>query len=197
MNIANKLTLFRISLIPIIILVWIFPYPHFNINLGYITIDYITISYKNIIVLLIFVIGIITDYVDGHLARKYNLMTTFGKFIDPIADKLLVNVLLIIFVDSSLIPILAVILMIVRDILVDGMRLIASSNGIVVSAGLFGKIKTVSQMITIILILLSNLPFELYYIPLKDFMIWFSTFVSLGSGISYYYQLKDYIFESI
>ena len=124
-------------------------------------------------------------------------MTTFGKFADPIADKLLVNVVLIIMVAKGMIPVVPVILMLARDTIVDGCRMIASQNGVVVAAGMLGKLKTVLQMITIILVLLNNLPFELLYLPVSDIVLWFATFISLASGYSYFIQLKDYIFESM
>ena len=196
MNLPNKLTVFRITLIPLLLLVWLFPYGHFNINIGYITFEHVIVSNKNIIVLIIFTIASITDYLDGYIARKHNLLTTFGKFADPLADKMLVNTMFILLSHAGYLPILPVVLMILRDVIVDGLRMLASSNGVVVSAGFLGKLKTVLQMITIVLVLISNLPFELYFIPVSDFMIWFTTFISIGSGLSYFIQLKDFIFES-
>ena len=156
-----------------------------------------SVSLLNIIILLIFAIASFTDFLDGQIARKNNLVTTFGKFADPIADKLLVNVVLIIMVAKGMIPVVPVILMLARDTIVDGCRMIASQNGVVVAAGMLGKLKTVLQMITIILVLLNNLPFELLYLPVSDIVLWFATFISLASGYSYFIQLKDYIFESM
>ncbi len=196
MNLPNKLTVFRIILVPILIALWLFPYAELSINMGYIDIGHISLPIKNIVVVFIFIIASITDFVDGYIARRDNIMTTFGKFADPIADKLLVNTMLILLADSGYIHVLVVILMILRDTLVDGMRMIAASSGVVVSAGYLGKLKTVSQMVLIIFALLGNLPFELYSLPITDFIMWFATFVSLASGISYFIQLKDYIFES-
>ena len=196
MNLPNKLTLFRVILIPILLIVWLFPYAEFNINVGYIMVGQVILSNKNILALIIFFVASFTDLLDGYIARKYNLQTTFGKFADPIADKMLVNSMFLLLSHSGYLPILPVILMILRDVVVDGLRMLSSSNGVVVSAGMLGKLKTVLQMATIVLLLLSNLPFELYFIPVTDFMIWFTTFISLGSGFSYFIQLKDFIFES-
>ena len=197
MNLPNKLTIFRIILIPIMILVWLFPFAQFNIDLGALTFGFVTLPVKNIIILIIFAVASFTDFLDGYIARKNSLITTFGKFMDPIADKLLVNTTLLLLLSSGAIPFVPVFIMIARDTIVDGMRMVASSNGVVVAAGFLGKMKTVCQMIAIILLLLNNLPFELYNIPLSNIMLWFASFISAVSGISYYLKLKDYILESI
>ena len=197
MNLPNKLTLFRILLVPVLCLVWLFPYNQAGISLGSLTIGNVNLPYLNLIVLAIFAIASITDYLDGKIARSRNLVTTFGKFADPIADKLLVNMMLIILCYKHMIPLVCCILMILRDIVVDGCRMIAAQNGVVVSAGILGKLKTVLQMLTIILILLNNLPFELWYVPLDEILIWFTSFVSVAGGYSYFMQVKEYIFESM
>lgn len=197
MNLPNKLTMFRIVLVPVLALVWLFPYAEFNISFISFEIGNTSLSLLNIIVLLIFAIASFTDFLDGNIARKNNLVTTFGKFADPIADKLLVNVTLMIMVTKGMIPVVPVILMLARDTIVDGCRMIAAQNGVVVAAGILGKLKTVLQMICIILVLLNNLPFELFYIPVSDIILWFATIISLASGYSYFMQLKEYIFESI
>lgn len=196
MNLPNKLTLFRIILVPFLILIWIFPYGQLNIELPFFQFEFVTLSLKNVMVLVIFAIASFTDFLDGYLARKNNLVTTFGKFADPIADKLLVNTTLLLLVESGNVPVVPVALMLARDTIVDGVRMVASNNGVVVSAGYLGKVKTVSQMIAITFILLNNLPFELYHIPFSSFMLWFATFVSIASGVSYFIQLKEFIFES-
>lgn len=197
MNLPNKLTLFRIFLVPLLCLVWLFPYEAIGVGFGYFTFKHVTVSYLNLIVLGIFAIASFTDYLDGNIARKRNLVTTFGKFTDPIADKLLVNTMLIIMCFKHMIPLVCCILMIGRDIIVDGCRMIAAQRGVVVSAGVLGKLKTVMQMLSIIIILLNNLPFELWFIPMSDILIWFTTFISVAGGYSYFIQVKDYIFESV
>ena len=197
MNIPNKLTFFRIVLVPVLCLVWLFPYDAFGISISSLTIGHVTLPVLNLVVLAIFIIASFTDYLDGNIARKYNLVTNFGKFADPIADKMLVNMMLIIMCYKHMIPVLCCILMILRDIVVDGCRMIAAEYDEVISAGMLGKLKTTLQMITISLILLNNLPFELWYIPLDDVLIWFTTFISLAGGYSYFMQTKDYIFESM
>lgn len=197
MNLPNKLTLFRILLVPILCLVWLFPYDQFSINLGYLTFGHVTLPILNIVVLVIFMIASITDFFDGQIARKKGLVTTFGKFVDPIADKLLVNMMLVIMTYKHMIPLVCCLLMILRDIVVDGCRMIAAQRGVVVSAGILGKLKTVLQMLSIIVILLNNLPFEIWFIPVDEVLIWFTSFISIAGGYSYFMQIKDYIFESM
>ncbi|MBR0418017.1 MAG: CDP-diacylglycerol--glycerol-3-phosphate 3-phosphatidyltransferase [Erysipelotrichaceae bacterium] len=197
MNLPNKLTLFRILLVPVLCLVWLFPYESVGLNLGYINVGNVTLPVLNLIVLAIFCVASFTDYLDGQIARKNDLVTTFGKFADPIADKLLVNMMLLILSYKHMIPLLCCIMMILRDIVVDGCRMIAAQHGVVVSAGMLGKLKTVLQMISIIVILLNNLPFELWYIPADEILIWFTSFISVAGGYSYFMQVKKYIFESM
>ncbi len=196
MNLPNKLTVFRIVLVPVIVLVWLFPYNEFNIAFHVFHFGQTSLSVLNIIILALFAIASFTDFVDGQIARRKNLITTFGKFADPIADKLLVNTLLILMAYEHYIPVVPVIIMLGRDIIVDGCRMMASKSGIVVAAGILGKLKTVLQMFTVIFVLLNNLPFALWNIPVSDFMLWFATLISVVSGYSYFIQMKEYIFES-
>ena len=197
MNLPNKLTVLRIIMVPLVALVWLFPYDQFGINIGYFMIFGVSLPYINLIVLCIFALASFTDFLDGQIARKNNMVTTFGKFADPIADKLLVNMMLIILSFKHMIPIVPVVLMILRDIVVDGCRMIAAEKGVIVSAGILGKLKTAFQMFTIIFVLLNNLPFEIWYIPVTDVLLWFTAFVSVAGGYSYFMQVRKYIFESM
>ena len=141
MNLPNKLTILRILLVPIMIII-----PYLNIP-G----DFYGISYAFLIVDLIFIIASITDKLDGTIARKKNLVTTFGKFLDPIADKILVLAALIILVEQSKIPAWIPIIVLFREFVVSGYRLVAvGNNGKVIAASIWGKLKTVTQMIAII-----------------------------------------------
>ena len=196
MNLPNKLTLFRLILIPIIVLVWVLPYAQLGIELPSFHFGYLTISLKNIIVLGLFILGSVSDFLDGFLARMNNQVTTFGKFADPIADKCLTTTMFILFASENLISAVPVLIMVWRDIVVDGIRLIASGRNVVMSAKMLGKIKTVSQMLCIIVILMNNIPFQYVNIPMADILLWFSTLISLASGVSYYNQGKTYIWES-
>ncbi|MBQ9046264.1 MAG: CDP-diacylglycerol--glycerol-3-phosphate 3-phosphatidyltransferase [Solobacterium sp.] len=196
MNLPNRLTLFRIVLVPVIVLIYIFPYAQYGFEPRMFMFGSVRLSVINLICLVIYLVAAITDFLDGKIARSRNLQTTFGKFADPIADKMLTTTMFLLFSSRGIIPVVPVILMVCRDIVVDGCRMIAASNGKVVSAQMLGKLKTVLQMVTIALILLNNLPFELWRLPVSRLMLWFSAFVSVASGFSYFNQLKDDIFES-
>lgn len=197
MNLPNRLTVFRLILIPVIVAVWVFPYAQFGITLPSYNVGFVTLPLKNIITLVLFAVASFTDFLDGYLARKNNQVTTFGKFVDPIADKVLTTTMFILLAVNGLIPAVPVIVMIWRDILVDGVRMIAATNNTVMSAGILGKIKTVSQMFCIIFVLLNNLPFELLSFPFSDILLWFAAIISVMGGIDYFNQARDYIFESV
>jgi CDP-diacylglycerol---glycerol-3-phosphate 3-phosphatidyltransferase len=197
MNIPNRLTLIRLMFVPVIVFFALFPFAHFNIVFGYIMIDFVSVPIVNIIILVLFLIASITDFFDGYLARKHNLITTFGKFVDPLADKLLVNTMFIIFAYQGVIPLIAVLIMIWRDTIIEGVRMIAARSGVTIAAAFLGKVKTVTQMITIVLFLVSNLPFELVQLPIHELMLWFTVSISVVSGISYFLQAKDLILESM
>lgn len=192
MNIANKLTIFRIVLIPLIVLIYVFPYYQFGIQIGYESFDSVILSYDRIVVLVLFVIASITDFLDGYLARSRNMITTFGKFLDPIADKMLVNTLFILFAYEGVVPVVAVLVMIWRDTIVDALRMLLAQQGMVMGAGYLGKAKTVLQMVAIILVLLNNLPFELQGLPVASIVVWFATLMSVLSGASYVLQSRSY-----
>ncbi len=202
MNLPNRLTVLRMLMIPIMMLIWLFPYAQFGWDVTSYQIQLfntgvsVSLALKNIVCLAVFILAAITDYLDGMIARKNNLITTFGKFADPIADKLLITTMYVLFVADGIIPVVPVALMIMRDTIVDGCRMLAAQNGVIVAADYLGKIKTVIQMVSIVLILMNNIPFEMYRLPVSDFVLWFATFTSLASGLSYFNQLKEYIFES-
>ena len=196
MNLPNRLTLFRMILIPAAVLVYLFPYAQFGIELQTFSFGAVRLSAVNIICLAIYAVAALTDYLDGRIARSRNLQTTFGKFADPVADKMLTSTMFILFASRGIISAVPVIIMVCRDIVVDGCRMIAAANGKIVPAQMLGKVKTFSQMFTIALILLNNLPFELWQLPVSEVLLWFSAFVSFASGVSYFNQLKEDIFES-
>lgn len=197
MNFPNRLTLFRIFLIPLIVCIYLFPYANFGIQVPVYSFTGVDVSLVNLVSLVIYVLAAITDFIDGNYARKHNMITTFGKFADPIADKLLTTTMFLLFVARGIIPVVPVILMIARDTVVDGARMIASSNGKVVAAGMMGKLKTVLQMITVSFVLLNNLPFEWIHLPVTMILLWFASFVSVLSGIQYVNELKEDIFETV
>lgn len=195
MNLPNKLSMFRILLVPVIACVDLF----YTGSTFVWTVNgvQVTLPLVNLIVLALFAIASFTDFLDGNIARKRNMVTSFGKFIDPIADKLLVNTMLILFAVQGVIPVLAALLMIWRDMMVDGMRMNASASGKVVAAGMMGKAKTVLQMFAIIFLLLHNAPFAFVHLPVADILLWAAVAVSLLSGVQYFMQLKDILMESM
>ena len=139
MNLPNKLTLLRVIMIPIFVVVLLSSLVPAPLN--------------RYIAVVIFILASFTDYLDGHIARKYNLVTNFGKFMDPLADKLLVSSAMISMVSMGDIPAWIVIIIISREFIITGFRLIAVENGVVIAASWWGKIKTVSQMIMIIVVI--------------------------------------------
>lgn len=168
MNLPNKLTLFRIILVPIMVIVSFFDIPG----------SFLGISTTMWIMELIFIIASITDKLDGYLARKNNQVTNFGKFLDPIADKILVVATMILFVEMGRLPAWIPIIVIFREFAVSGYRLIAVQNsGKVIAANVWGKLKTVTQMIAIILMFLTTQPYfafvnsALTYMTTGDFVM--------------------------
>lgn len=168
MNLPNKLTLFRIILVPIMVIVSFFDIPG----------SFLGISTTMWIMELIFIIASITDKLDGYLARKNNQVNNFGKFLDPIADKILVVAAMILFVEMGRLPAWIPIIVIFREFAVSGYRLIAVQNsGKVIAANVWGKLKTVTQMIAIILMFLTTQPYfafvnsALTYMTTGDFVM--------------------------
>ncbi len=152
MNLPNKLTCLRMLLVPVLVVIAYLPVQALDVTLGFIPI-------KNLILLAIFCIASFTDYLDGKIARKRNMVTTFGKFLDPIADKLLVVASLLVLVEFRMIPAWIVIITEARELLVAASRMLQAKKGNVVAASWYGKVKTVSQMIAIILAFLCATPF--------------------------------------
>lgn len=192
MNLPNKLTTIRIILIPIILILFFNP-----VFTQPVTLLGKSFTLNELIIVALFIIGSITDFLDGYLARKNKLITTFGKFMDPIADKLLVNTMFFLLVISGKIHPLFFVLMFFRDVIVDGIRMLAASSGTVIAAGNLGKAKTVLQMFSIILISLKNIGFDQLNIPMGQILLVLATIVSVVSGLQYLWVAKDLILESI
>ena len=139
-----------------------------------------SLSMVNIVCLIIFAVASITDFLDGYIARKNNLITSFGKFIDPIADKLLVNTSFILLAFNTQVPMVAVLIMIWRDTIVDAIRMMASTKGKVMAAGMLGKAKTVTQMVAIIFAFLNNIPFAFINLPVTTIFLRPMLAISVG-----------------
>lgn len=174
MNLPNKLTLFRVVLIPFFVFFLLAPYFE---------------GYGNYIAVVIFIVASITDFLDGKIARKYNLVTNFGKFMDPLADKLLVCSALICLIQLELIPAWVVIIIIAREFIISGFRLVASDNGVVIAASYWGKFKTAFQMLTVIVLIL-NIPNKVFTI-LGAVLIYVSLALTVISLIDYIAKNKD------
>ena len=171
MNIANKLTILRIVMIPFFM--------------------YALLDGQLTLALILFAIASFTDFLDGYLARSMNLITNFGKFMDPLADKLLVTSALIAFVELGRLSSWVVLIIISREFIVSIFRAIAASNGIVIAASWWGKSKTISQMIMIIIMLLNNYPFSLMSIPMDTIFIIVATALTIISGADYIIKNKQ------
>lgn len=196
MNLPNKLTLLRIILSVLIIAFLLFPFQTAGINIPQLFInESIVVDVKYIISGILFIIAAITDFLDGYIARKYNLVTDFGKLMDAIADKMLVNSVLIILSASGFIHPIIPIVIILRDTVVNTIKMIAASKGKVVAAIKSGKIKTICLMVGISLTLFYNLPFELFNLRIADFLLFIATVLSIISAIQYYVMNKHLLFE--
>lgn len=177
MNLPNKLTILRVCMIPFFVL--------FLLNDN--------IPYNNIIAVVIFAVACITDALDGHIARKYNLISNFGKFMDPLADKLLVCSGFICFVEMGLMPSWIVILIISREFIISGFRLIAVDNGVVIAASVWGKFKTIVQMIMSILLIL-NFDYPVFNV-LEQVFIYAALILTIISLVDYLIKNKGVLSE--
>lgn len=182
MNLPNKLTLLRIALIPIM--------------MGFLLIqfrgDYS--YYAQFFALVIFIIAAITDGLDGYLARKQKSVTKFGKLFDPLADKLLISAALIAFVDMGKISAWPVLIIIGREFAVTGLRVLAAAEGVVISASSLGKVKTMLQILAVIVVMLHP---QLVYFPelVPPLLLWLAVAATLYSGFDYYAKGRKLLFE--
>lgn len=190
MNLPNKITTFRMLLIPLIIIVDLITPLKEIVFFNYLTL-------ANIIMVLIFIIGALSDFFDGYLARKHNLVTSFGKFMDPLADKLLVFTTMILLLNQQNgLTTWAVIIMLAREFVVSGLRMIAAEKGEVIAAGMLGKIKTNIQFFMIILLLVFGENTHIVFVVINQIAMYLSVIFSLWSGIDYVLKGKNIILES-
>lgn len=175
MNLPNKLTLFRVILIPFFVFFLLAPYFP---------------GYGNYIAIAIFIVASLTDMLDGKIARKYNLVTNFGKFMDPLADKLLVCSALICLIELQMLPSWIVIIIIAREFIISGFRLIASDNGVVIAASYWGKFKTTFQMLMVIVLMLDITLNQYAWIHILGIVL---TYIALALTVI---SLIDYIVKN-
>ena len=194
MNKANKITMSRIIISMIIIFIMLFPFDQIGFEFSSFLINgNILIDLKYIIVGLLFIIASITDFFDGYVARKYNLVTDFGKMMDAISDKLLTNSVLVILACNGKISTIIAVVIIIRDIIVDSVKMIIGNKGVAVAAIGIAKWKTATLMIGIILTLFYNLPFELLNLRISEFLLAIAAILSVISACKYYVMAKPYL----
>jgi len=184
-NVPNMLCWFRIIIVPFILL--------FLLESSFMT-GHMVIEIRIIISLILFIIGMISDALDGFIARKYNVVSNFGKMFDPIADKLLVLSIMTAFIENKYITALPIIIILAREFLITGLRLGAMDKGTVVAANIWGKLKTVFQTTAIIIIFLTVLfNFDLI---IADIAIWVVAIFTIVSAIPYFKAYSKFIFEN-
>ena len=192
MNLPNKLTIGRIITAILILIMLMIPwdslgvvFPTFHVA-GKVIVDL-----KYVIAGILFILAALTDFLDGHIARSRNLVTDFGKVMDAIADKVLVNGLLIILAYDGMISVAIPVIIITRDIFVDSFKMASGKKGKVVAASFTGKAKTMCMMIGMALTMFYNLPFELIGLNIADALLIIATILSVISACQYYYNTKD------
>jgi CDP-diacylglycerol--glycerol-3-phosphate 3-phosphatidyltransferase len=203
MTLANKITIFRICLVPIMIITAYMPY----INDNYL---FWNISIGQLIILALFIIGSLSDFLDGYIARKRQQVTTFGKFLDPIADKILTITALLYLVKLDMIEVWIVLIIILREFIVSGIRLITAKKDIVIAASFFGKLKTVITMITIIWLLFNEFNLGGVTFGGSAWLSWMgntglvgailllvTVIATIGSGADYFIKSREHLFESM
>ena len=198
MNLPNILTISRIILTVVIIIILTFPFYQVGIEFPMWTWRFkevIEVDSRYIISGILFVIASFTDFLDGKIARKRGLVTDFGKFIDAIADKVLVNSVLILLATNAIISPIIPVVIIFRDTIVDSIRMMAANKGVVVAAGKAGKAKTAIMMVGLTLTFFYNLPFEIWNIDVSTVLLVIATVLSIYSGIEYWYLNKKLIFS--
>lgn len=196
MNLPNKITLARIFMTVLIVFILLFPFDAVGISVTKLFInESIVIDIKYLIAGVLFIIASVTDSLDGYIARKYNLITDLGKMLDAIADKFLVNSVLIILSSQGIIHPIIPVIIVTRDIIVDVIKMIVGNKRHAVAAIKSGKIKTIFLMVGITLTLFGNLPFELINVQVSDILLIIATVLSVYSGIQYYQMNKELIME--
>ena len=196
MNLPNKLTMARV-IMAIMIIIILLGDPILSL-FGLESIDLfinetLTVELKYIIAGILFILASLTDFLDGYIARKYNLVTDFGKLVDAIADKILVNSVLIILAAQGIIHPIIPVVIIIRDSVVNSIKMLAASKGKVVAAIKSGKIKTACLMVGIALTLFNNLPFELWGLSVAKVLLFIATILSVVSGVQYFTLNKHLI----
>jgi len=187
MNLPNKISMIRILIIPIIVIVYYTVSDTIEVGNTY--------NIWWVLVPGLFILASVTDFLDGYIARKYNLVTTFGKFIDPLADKLLVMTALLLLTVENIIPVWIVITILSREFIVTGIRLVAAPTGKVIAASKLGKYKTATTMVALVFLLMYK--FSDFYETVGIYLLYIGLVLTVISGIEYFYKNRHIIAESI
>ena len=172
MNLPNKLTILRMILVPVFVIFMLLPIP-----------------FGRILALIVFIAASLTDTAAGYIARKYDLVTDFGKFMDPLADKLLVCAAMICLIETNQLPAWIVIVIISREFIISGFRLVAADNGIVIAASMWGKVKTVCQMLMIVCLVWDLHLF--WFWVLEQILIYLALILTVISLVDYLYKNRS------
>lgn len=184
MNLPNQLTVFRIILIPVFIILLSVPYAWQSLD-----VTGVMLPLNWLLAAIVFAVASITDFLDGQIARRQHLVTNFGKFADPLADKLLVMTALIFLTGFNVVPAWMTAVIVIRELAVTGLRtLIVENNGKVLAAQMPGKIKTFSQMFAIFSLYLKDVPFTAIGLPIGEILLWIAVIFTIYSGIDYFWQ---------
>jgi CDP-diacylglycerol--glycerol-3-phosphate 3-phosphatidyltransferase len=200
MNLPNKITCVRLVISVIVLVMLVVPWNQMGVHFPVFQVYGVeNVDLKYIIAGILFMIGSVTDFLDGYIARKYNMVTDFGKVMDAIADKMLVNGVLIILAYNHFLPVVVPVIIITRDIIVDSIKMASGSKGKVVAASWAGKIKTICMMIGVTLVFFYNMPFAFIASGLRIdyFFVFVAVIMSIISGCQYYIVNKDFIFSEI
>ncbi len=188
MNLANRITLVRIFLVPVVMFFLLVRY-----QFGSFTIGSLTMTYNELIAALVFILAASTDGLDGYIARKRKIVTNLGKFLDPLADKLLISAALISLVEMQRLEAWIAIVIISREFAVTGLRLVAAAEGQVIAASALGKLKTWVQIVAITAVIIRNFPFEILGIPFDTVAIWAMVVITIYSGYDYFAKNRNVI----
>jgi CDP-diacylglycerol--glycerol-3-phosphate 3-phosphatidyltransferase len=180
MNLANRITFIRIFIIPLFMVCLFGNFP-----------------YSQYVAAFIFVLAASTDSMDGYIARKRNEVTNLGRFLDPLADKLLITSALVVLVEMGKVSSIITIIIISREFIVTGFRIIAAAEGVVIAASWLGKVKTIVQIVSIVAILLDNFPFSYVGFPFDVVALYAATIITILSGIDYIYKNRRLLKENV
>ncbi len=194
MNLPNKLTVLRLIMTIVILVLLMFPFYAIGIDFPRLFVGGIYVKSQYLIAGGLFMLASLTDFLDGYIARKYNMITDTGKMLDAIADKALVNSVLVVLAAQGMVPSIIPVILILRDIVVNAIKMEAAAKGKVVAAIGSGKIKTACLMIGTVLSLFYNLPFELWNFQIADFLLYFAAVMSIFSAYEYFRLNKQLIF---